>query len=631
MRVLPRLHEAQPWLSQTLAAIAFGVWLVLAYMNYGEFERSTDWTENWLYGLTSLFTWMLGLQLLLLAAWFAALSIVDLNDPMVRWKMNLLGRGICFLFGATLMLELQWGIVTCLPEVFPYRNYTICAIIHGLFGLILMARMCDTWHTAATWPVRSTVLGCVLIAMAFLDAAPVGKIVQGADGPEAELQWLKDFEARIDDIPPGPVVFVAASGGGSRAAMFAALVYDRMTHEIHADGTPVVHPTNRKDRFADRIALISSVSGGSLASTDYWHRYPKRAHSDFPQTRLLKNSLGTELIDRIKMCAASFYSTMERDLSKIAKTDDDDDRLKAWAKVKEACDKIEANSWPVYSAFADDMCTDFMAPLLRGPLVTGRERGYSVSTFWRDRFQWDRPIEGKRPLLLVNAAEVERGTRLVLGRPVVPPRFFAEGMNDNDPEQQKFFLEKQFPRSLADVDRRYELAAHEAARLSANFPWGFAVGRLTYRDSENRRKDVRVLDGGIVDNTGLDTFVFLLRALRKMTLVTPSAGQEKRKALAGKIMASLERRGILLVAIDSGAKQSPPSWIEKRFSAVAEPAEALTNAGYVNAQLAKELGLDESLNVLVRSTKTGVPVLRVPYTCNHSENVMTAWALGPTD
>jgi hypothetical protein len=42
-------------------------------------------------------------------------------------------------------------------------------------------------------------------------------------------QWFDQFSNRIEAIPDeGPVVFVAATGGGSRAAIFAALTLETL-------------------------------------------------------------------------------------------------------------------------------------------------------------------------------------------------------------------------------------------------------------------------------------------------------------------------------------------------------------------------------------------------------------------
>jgi hypothetical protein len=56
------------------------------------------------------------------------------------------------------------------------------------------------------------------------------------------------------------VVLVAASGGGSRAALFAALAYEAM-ESMPFDPEDPASPT-----VGSHIIAISSVSGGSLAS-----------------------------------------------------------------------------------------------------------------------------------------------------------------------------------------------------------------------------------------------------------------------------------------------------------------------------------------------------------------------------
>ena len=107
--------------------------------------------------------------------------------------------------------------------------------------------------------------------------------------------------------------------------------------------------------------------------------------------------------------------------------------MKAQERVREACRKLAQGQtgagkdqfpdWLLSSAFADDMGTDFMAPLLRGVLSVGLERGTSVSRFWESQFGWAGKTNQKgfsaarTPLLFVNACDVDSGLRSLSASP----------------------------------------------------------------------------------------------------------------------------------------------------------------------------------------------------------------------
>ena len=50
-------------------------------------------------------------------------------------------------------------------------------------------------------------------------------------------------------------------------------------------------------------------------------------------------------------------------------------------------------------------------------------------------------------------------------------------------------------------------------RLSANFPFGFEVGRLPLSGGDDT---ILALDGGIVDNSGIDSIVYLIQGMDRL-------------------------------------------------------------------------------------------------------------------
>lgn len=108
------------------------------------------------------------------------------------------------------------------------------------------------------------------------DTQPFG--CNPGDSPRIALNWLQHVHDRLATIPEeGPVFVVAASGGGSRAALYAGLTLAWMRNssvrcgaENLNESLSFLNPTPDGTRLDQHILLISSVSGGSLGAGHYW-------------------------------------------------------------------------------------------------------------------------------------------------------------------------------------------------------------------------------------------------------------------------------------------------------------------------------------------------------------------------
>src|SRR5207249_1762318 len=117
--------------------------------------------------------------------------------------------------------------------------------------------------------VRPLVVGLlIVVAIAFMrstELEPQGQAdgekiwnerFQAEDPPADSLNWYKHVKERLDHIDTehgtGPYVFISASGGGSRAAMFTSLVLQGLAHEDFPE-----FRKGTKGKWADRIVLIS--------------------------------------------------------------------------------------------------------------------------------------------------------------------------------------------------------------------------------------------------------------------------------------------------------------------------------------------------------------------------------------
>jgi hypothetical protein len=224
------------------------------------------------------------------------------------------------------------------------------------------------------------------------------------------------------------------------------------------------------------------------------------------------------------------------------------------------------------------------------------------------------------------------------------------------------------PRPLNKVVPDFRVSLARAVRLSSNFPFGFRVSEAAPPEDglgplrrvgryfvPVRGGGVHMLDGGVVDNTGLDTIYELFKGLERHAKSDTSGYQ----APAHNILQGLRQRGVVLLEIDSGAKPSPaPPWPLDPLGGSREPLQALDNASYTNAEVIKKLYVQEVQQVLrplqglwelgpeasgalapLDVTLAGAKPVHLTIQCNHylpderarDPEVMTAWALGPLD
>jgi predicted acylesterase/phospholipase RssA len=599
----------------------------------------------------------LGIWLILMGIWLGGISIITSPQPSTDAIRRTLGRALAALMISGVLGEAIWVTPVLIPNEASYRNYTIWAIFDLLFMSVLVARVLDYWQHRSQWPIRfATVLVLVALAVYFSQAPTIGTPGQADPQNQGTLAWLEAFEKRLDKGDPDrPAIAIAASGGGSRAALFSSLVYELIAHE------PIGPDKGSWDR---QVVVVSSVSGGSLASADFAADAAGKERDNW------QHSVTREVIAWMTKKADEF-------VNRFAEVPEDDEaakKLKAFQRermqgIAKLCRQIEADPtksnprWLLRSVFADDMCTDYMAPLLRGVMLMHLERGESTTKFWEEQFNPafsvtnHSPANADKPMLLLNATRVQTGRRLVIGFPAVPQGLFAQSVDQPPPDRKPPGAALPsplipIPMSLADFDPDYQMTLAEAVRLSANFPYGFDPGALRLGKDANVAADgskadehFTVVDGGVLDNTGMDTLAHLFQAIDRLGHGAAAAPKDAVKQKAEAIMLKLRKRGLVILEIDSGAKPGRPNALERQFANVSQPMEAINKAGYVNSILLKHRYQNEIDGAILPWENTDAPKtegpscvdLDVPYSqyawfqCNHSEDVMTAWSLGPND
>jgi hypothetical protein len=283
-----------------LAAVAGSTALVLG--THGHASR--------LYPLAGAFCQNMALLCLAAAIWLAVTIPSRARGAERPGEVCLyFGRFIAWLISTALIGELLWAaaFTDWRDNLISYRIYSIWSVFQLLTTLMITGLLIDRWHDATTrWPVRQAAALLLPVAVwLFSRALPVGPseldrhltpdqipvwrdVRNRPRGPDttdwhgrSDGQWFAHLNGRVESVPESePVVIVAASGGGSRAAIFAALVLETLarTPTARDPATGVNAPITEGAEaaghrtWADNVVLVSSVSGGSLATAYHVER-----------------------------------------------------------------------------------------------------------------------------------------------------------------------------------------------------------------------------------------------------------------------------------------------------------------------------------------------------------------------
>ncbi|MFT4538120.1 MAG: hypothetical protein ACI841_000319 [Planctomycetota bacterium] len=542
-----------------------------------------------------------------------------------------------------------WSLIPLVPVWLSYRNYTIWALLELVFLAILVARVVDAATRQSRLNLRLFFIVAVAVLLGTEGAQTIGARFdpdsRGATGQASQdasaLGWAERLSARLDKLPRGPAIIVTASGGGSRAALYTSLILEALakTQVLPPDDTQPDRPSSIESTFADNLLIISSVSGGSLASSWFATRYPQPDRSELQHTT--ERELAVHILRQAKRFRDGAIPESEAEERMLQDIYADCEALLAWVDGVGQAPRLPTS---FRSAFADDMCIDYMAPVLRGVLSPSIDRGTSLSNFWESQFEWSGLSNQSwdaddKPFLLLNAAYAQRGQRFIIGFPPLP----ASGMGDGVLRLNSF--------------GPYELTLASSVRISAGFPWLMPIARLDVPPipgTEGAYKEqMHLVDGAIVDNTGIDSVATVFLGLGQLAWGKPGDGTPIASRIAARrVMSQLRRRGVILLEIDSGAKKRSLSGVSNMLPSLFEPVEALQVALDANAwhsikrhvaQLERALPtrlLYDALTFFgdasdVDQTQpefTGSSALiHLTLSCDRFDDVMTAWALGPKE
>jgi hypothetical protein len=534
-------------------------------------------------------TMVLGTSLVWFGLWLVFSDPLDASNevPPDRLRATLVGgRGLLISLSSGLLGLATWHLVNADWNPLTHRLFTIWATLHFCAGWLCLAAFLDA--VARSVPGR-LVLG--LGAMALIGLVENRELIVGEGACAHETDWMDAMEARLRAVPDpdGPLLLVAASGGGTRAALHATLVLEAL------ERTPVRGDIGQwdllsEDSLAEQILLISSVSGGSVGSAHWITEQPEvepwcagrsLREGVIPQDCALRNTIDVELEREL----------LEEHERLCTLLDPGEGRWDTLCNADVVDGWQPDNDWPTRSRRFDELSTDFTAPLIGGVLLSGIERGEAMSSFWSQRFGWD--WESDDPLLLINVTDVDSGARVVSGHPHLPPELMPGGSGAS--------LVSAHPVSAGRC-----LTLPESVRLSANFPWGFGLPRV-----EGEASELLMLDGGVLDNSGVDTLAELFELLALHADHATGGHVPLVHQRARDLLDAIAPRGLVLLEIDSGAKPEEPSLIARGpLEGLLMPVHSLNTSSYARSLAATRANVARIEGVLEtwtqRMVATGV-------------------------
>lgn len=204
----------------------------------------------------------------------------------VSWPWRVSFRAILMVACAWALGEALWFLPFFTDGAIDTGPYCLWGVGFLIFLSAVAGRIVDAADIRSPLPLKVMAASVLVIFFGITGNDSLGS-AGGGVAAEADQgvgdRWYDAMLQRIEAMPgKGPVVLVAASGGGSRAALFAALAYEAM-EALPLDPNDPQSPT-----VGSHIVAISSVSGGSLASA--WYQHARKDGEPLP--RLHTRGLG---------------------------------------------------------------------------------------------------------------------------------------------------------------------------------------------------------------------------------------------------------------------------------------------------------------------------------------------------
>jgi hypothetical protein len=351
-------------------------------------------------------------------------------------------------FVTYLIIGLWKSQITAADNKIPALAFVLLFLIVACWGLSALTFFFDRYRFPLLW----TVSAFSLITIISPQSDHFFRVVTLKDAmrePPNAVEYVKErleIQRRKSPSKPQRLIVVTAPGGGIQAAAWTAEVLTKLNQNDVAPG------------FRDSVALISSVSGGSLGSMIYAASFTDKADKVDPVD--VPMNARRSAIDEVA------WGWTVPDLWRV---------MLPWFRTNRAIDRGWAleRKWSAVNHLND----------AENP-KTGTTMGD-----WANR-AWD----GQMPALLINSMLVERGQPVVFSNTRFPAK------RDKQERIANFY-----DLNSDDQYLHYDIRVNTAARLSASFSY---VAPASRPDLDGiYAPGFHFVDGGYYDNYGMTSLL----------------------------------------------------------------------------------------------------------------------------
>jgi predicted chitinase len=324
------------------------------------------------------------------------------------------------------------------------------------------------------------------------------------------IAWLKrpDRLAYAKASKIYPIFVVAAQGGGAYAAYNSATFLARMQD---------LCPTFRHHLFA-----ISSVSGGSIGAATFAAALD--AEDDAGRT------VGLEQINSGDPCPqVTKFLAKEKAVEDLGKAGTLERQTSTILRSDFLSPLVAAALFPDFTqtfipapvpAFDRARALEFAFEASGRSILQRRPDGTQPSGFLEENYfrHWD--SQRSFPALLFNSTDAATGKRVVISpfKLMTTQKFKDEVcLLANSNETEKVIIEDKAAPAAPAVLTEFPLPLSSAAFISARFPWVSPAATVRVKNPCFGQHDhVRLVDGGYLDNSGVETALGLIARLKQV-------------------------------------------------------------------------------------------------------------------
>ena len=597
--------------------------------------KAEMWADSVTAGLTlgSILTAFIGVGL---GFAFPKLSrqISDARALNERWFYNrrFLGATIAFFVIVTAAFVI-WPVP--LPQLL-----TVFGIL-SLFTLCIVA-FCLYFSLLTIEYRLPFISGLLILALIFsildLNDNHVVRVLVPGDGNTAaaatktageEFERWYERRPNLSAYEEYPVYIVAAQGGGMYAAYQTAVFLARLQDKCPA--------------FRNHLFAISSVSGGSVGAATFASALRLADRAPGGGAIITATPAAGEMTDPCPTITSYFRSLQQRTEDNRKKKEESDEAVAEVGEDVGTLEKIVSNT----------LGTDLLSPLVAATLFPDfgqRFLPFPVSFFDRARAlelafesataEYDpenrtRPFgesflshwkpAGSTPALLMNATDSGSGRRVLIAPFELHDRTSANQTIMHFP----FYPRTDPNRKPIQLGAVLNIALSTAAGISARFPWLTPAATIDVSDGRfGSHKKLRLVDGGYVDNSGVETVLDLIDSLGPVKAKIEQNSKDK-KTFGNQ---TPYRRVQLNVIVLSGGTYAERSSFA--LGETMEPIRGLLNArssrAYIAIERAKALFPPRDVQALGRdgAAKTvSINGLRVASLRSYSYPMPLGWVL----